>query len=31
VNISGLASGAGTRVGARIKAEVGNRIRALHP
>lgn len=29
VNISGLATGAGTRVGARIKAEVGNRIRAL--
>jgi methylenetetrahydrofolate reductase (NADPH) len=28
VNISGLASGAGTRVGARIKAEVGERIRA---
>jgi methylenetetrahydrofolate reductase (NADPH) len=29
VNISGLASGAGTRFGAQIKAEVGNRIRAL--
>lgn len=28
VNISGLASGAGTRIGARIKAEVGARIRA---
>jgi methylenetetrahydrofolate reductase (NADPH) len=28
VNISGLASGAGTRVGAGIKAEVGERIRA---
>jgi methylenetetrahydrofolate reductase (NADPH) len=28
VNISGLASGAGTRVGASIKAEVGERIRA---
>jgi 5,10-methylenetetrahydrofolate reductase len=28
VNVSGLASGAGTRVGARIKAEVGDRIRA---
>jgi hypothetical protein len=28
VNVSGLASGAGTRVGARIKAEVGARIRA---
>jgi methylenetetrahydrofolate reductase (NADPH) len=28
VNISGLASGAGTRVGARIKAEVGARVRA---
>lgn len=27
VNISGLASGAGTRVGAEIKAEVGQRIR----
>jgi methylenetetrahydrofolate reductase (NADPH) len=27
VNVSGLASGAGTRVGARIKAEVGARIR----
>lgn len=31
VNISGLASGAGTRVGAQIKAEVGARIRAGHP
>jgi methylenetetrahydrofolate reductase (NADPH) len=30
VNISGLASGAGTRVGAEIKAEVGARIRAVH-
>ncbi|MGQ9408504.1 methylenetetrahydrofolate reductase [Mycolicibacterium gilvum] len=28
VNVSGLASGAGTRVGAQIKAEVGARIRA---
>ena len=28
VNLSGLASGAGTRVGARIKAEIGARIRA---
>lgn len=28
VNISGLASGAGTRIGAEIKAEVGARIRA---
>jgi methylenetetrahydrofolate reductase (NADPH) len=28
VNVSGLASGAGTRVGARIKAEVGARVRA---
>jgi len=28
VNISGLASAAGTRVGAQIKAEVGQRIRA---
>ncbi len=28
VNVSGLASGAGMRVGARIKAEVGDRIRA---
>lgn len=28
VNVSGLASGAGTRVGAHIKAEVGARIRA---
>jgi 5,10-methylenetetrahydrofolate reductase len=28
VNVSGLASGAGTRVGAHIKAEVGVRIRA---
>ena len=28
VNISGLGSGAGTRVGAAIKAEVGERIRA---
>ena len=28
VNISGLASGAGTRIGAQIKAEVGARIRA---
>jgi 5,10-methylenetetrahydrofolate reductase len=28
VNVSGLASGAGTRVGARIKAEVGQRIRS---
>ena len=28
VNLSGLGSGAGTRVGARIKAEVGERIRA---
>lgn len=27
VNISGLASGSGTRVGAKIKAEVGQRIR----
>ena len=31
VNISGLASGAGNRVGAQIKAEVGARIRAGHP
>jgi methylenetetrahydrofolate reductase (NADPH) len=31
VNISGLASGAGSRVGAQIKAEVGARIRAGHP
>ncbi len=31
VNISGLASGAGTRVGAQIKDEVGARIRAGHP
>jgi 5,10-methylenetetrahydrofolate reductase len=31
VNISGLASGAGTRVGAQIKGEVGVRIRAGHP
>ena len=31
VNLSGLASGAGTRVGAQIKAEVGARIRAGHP
>jgi methylenetetrahydrofolate reductase (NADPH) len=31
VNISGLASGAGTRVGAQIKGEVGARIRAGHP
>lgn len=30
VNVSGLASGAGTRIGARIKAEVGMRIRAEH-
>lgn len=29
VNISGLASSAGTRAGAEIKAEVGQRIRAL--
>lgn len=28
VNLSGLASGSGTRTGARIKAEVGERIRA---
>ena len=28
VNLSGLASGAGTRIGAQIKAEVGLRIRA---
>ena len=28
VNISGIASGAGTRIGAEIKAEVSNRIRA---
>jgi 5,10-methylenetetrahydrofolate reductase len=28
VNVSGLASGSGTRIGARIKAEVGARIRA---
>lgn len=28
VNVSGLASGSGTRVGAHIKAEVGERIRA---
>ncbi|TPG28088.1 methylenetetrahydrofolate reductase [Mycolicibacterium hodleri] len=28
VNVSGLASGAGTRVGAHVKAEVGARIRA---
>jgi 5,10-methylenetetrahydrofolate reductase len=28
VNVSGLASGAGTRIGARIKAEVGERIRS---
>lgn len=28
VNVSGLASGAGTRIGAQIKAEVGARIRA---
>lgn len=28
VNVSGLASGSGTRVGAQIKAEVGGRIRA---
>jgi 5,10-methylenetetrahydrofolate reductase len=28
VNVSGLASGAGTRAGARVKAEVGARIRA---
>lgn len=28
VNVSGLASGAGTRIGAQIKAEVGVRIRA---
>jgi methylenetetrahydrofolate reductase (NADPH) len=28
VNVSGLASGAGTRTGAHIKAEVGQRIRA---
>ena len=28
VNVSGLASGAGTRIGAEIKAEVGARIRA---
>jgi 5,10-methylenetetrahydrofolate reductase len=31
VNISGLASGAGNRVGAQIKAEVGTRIRAGQP
>src|SRR6478672_11197160 len=31
VNISGLASGAGNRVGAQIKAEVGARIRAGQP
>jgi methylenetetrahydrofolate reductase (NADPH) len=30
VNVSGLASGSGTRVGAGIKAEVGARIRAGH-
>ena len=28
VNVSGLASGAGTRIGAHVKAEVGARIRA---
>ena len=28
VNVSGLASGAGSRIGAQIKAEVGTRIRA---
>jgi hypothetical protein len=28
VNVSGLASGSGARVGAEIKAEVGHRIRA---
>ncbi|WP_396836949.1 methylenetetrahydrofolate reductase [Mycobacterium sp. ITM-2016-00317] len=31
VNISGLASGSGTRAGARIKAEVGQRIRTERP
>ena len=31
VNISGLASGTGTRMGAQIKAEVGARIRAGYP
>jgi hypothetical protein len=30
VNVSGLASGAGPRIGAQIKAEVGARIRADH-
>jgi methylenetetrahydrofolate reductase (NADPH) len=31
VNVSGLASGGGTRMGAQIKAELGDRIRAEFP